>query len=109
MTDILKTIISPKQKPITSEDARLLSITGKLESLDKRISDFIKDLNNIITNKARNNKSYCLVELTPDLLDSKDNIINDIKERGFNIHELNPKIESVFIVSWIVNSTLQKS
>ena len=73
-------------------DTRLLSTTEKMESLDKRISEFVKDLNNIITNKAGNTKSYCSVEFTPDLLDSKD-----------NIYELNPKIESVFI-KIIINS-----
>ena len=46
-----KNLFFRKEEPITAEQANLLAFTGKIESLDKRISNFISDINEIIINR----------------------------------------------------------
>lgn len=95
-----KDLLIGKQTPITKNSANMLALTGKMCTIEERISEFIKDVNEIITGKARINKFIMLVEVPEELLSKIDMIQKDFIDRGFTIHTLTPEIKGVFIIDW---------
>lgn len=95
-----KEFLNNSKSPITQSSAKILAISGKISSLEERKSEFINNINGIIVNKARASQFRYLVEVPEDLLPITNDVISDLKERGFNIHTLEPKIEGMFVVNW---------
>ena len=95
-----KEIITGRTSPITKEEAKMIAITGGNCTVEQRIKNFILEINNIIEEKARFSRFYCLVELPSDLVDVKETIAQEYINRGFTIYNLNPDCLSVFVISW---------
>lgn len=95
-----KDLLVGKQTPITKNSANMLALTGKMCSTEERASEFIKDINESITNKARINKFMILVEVPEELISKIELIQKDFMDRGFMIHTLTPEIKGVFIIDW---------
>ncbi len=95
-----KDLLIGKQTPITKNSANMLALTGKMCTIEERTTEFIKDVNEIITSKARINKFMMLVEIPEELLSKIELIQKDFSDRGFMIHTLTPEIKGVFIIDW---------
>lgn len=91
-----KNLFFRKEEPITAEQANLLALTGKIESLDKRISNFISDINEIIINRARQGKTFCTLEIPIDLNSDINNVIENLKKRNFKIEIFN----QILLIFW---------
>lgn len=91
-----KNLFFRKEEPITAEQANLLALTGKIESLDKRISNFISDINEIIINRARQGKTFCTLEIPIDLNFNINNVIENLEKRNFKIENFN----QVLLIFW---------
>lgn len=103
MTDLLektKKMLNAKANPITKDEAKMLSIVGKVISIEQRLDDFLSEINKVIIDKARYSQKMYLVEVPEDLIEQTENIEANLTERGFHIHELSPKIAGVFVVNW---------
>lgn len=100
MTNIIKKIL-PEEKPITGEQARLLTLTGNTHSLEKRIEEFIKKIDASIVNRAKLEKSYLLVEVPEDLITERNTIVSTFKDRSFKIKEFQPVDDKLFLIYWI--------
>lgn len=100
MTNIIKKIL-PEEKPITGEQARLLTLTGNTHSLEKRIEEFIKKIDASIVNRAKLEKSYLLVEIPEDLITERNTIVSTFKDRSFKIKEFQPVDDKLFLIYWI--------
>ncbi len=103
MTDLLektKKMLNAKANPITKDEAKMLSIVGKVISIEQRLDDFLSEINKVIIDKARYSQKMYLVEVPEDLIGQTENIEANLTERGFHIHELSPKIVGVFVVNW---------
>lgn len=103
MTDLLektKKMLSTKANPITKDEAKMLSIVGKVISIEQRLDDFLSEINKVIIDKARYSQKMYLVEVPEDLIGQTENIEANLTERGFHIHELSPKITGIFVVNW---------
>lgn len=103
MTDLIektKRMLNPKANPISKDEAKMLSIVGKVVSTEQRLNDFLGEINEVIVAKARVSQKMYLVEVPEDLVEEVANITSNLKERGFSIHELNPKISGVFVINW---------
>ena len=66
------------------------------ESLDKRISNFISDINEIIINRARQGKTFCTLEIPLDLNLNINTIIENLEKRNFKIEIFN----QVLLIFW---------
>lgn len=95
-----KDLLIGKQTPIIKESVNMLAFTGKICTIDERASEFIKDINESITNKARISKFILLVEVPEELIPKIELIQKDFMDRGFMIHTLTPEIKGVFIIDW---------
>ena len=95
-----KDLLIGKQTPLDRNSANMLALTGKVCTIEERISEFIKNINESITNKARINKFMMLVEIPEELLSKVEIIQKDFSDRGFIIHTLTPEIKGVFIIDW---------
>ena len=91
-----KNLFFRKEEPITAEQANLLALTGKIESLDKRISNFISDINEIIINRARQGKTFCTLEIPIDLNSNINNVIENLEKRNFKTEIFN----QILIILW---------
>lgn len=91
-----KNLFFRKEEPITAEQANLLALTGKIESLDKRISNFISEINEIIINRARQGKTFCALEIPIDLNSNINNVIENLEKRNFKIENFN----QVLLIFW---------
>lgn len=91
-----KNLFFRKEEPITAEQANLLAHTGKIESLDKRISNFILEINEIIINRAKQGKTFCTLEIPLDLNSNINNVIENLKKRNFKIENFN----QVLLIFW---------
>ena len=103
MTDLLektKKMLNAKANPITKDEAKMLSIVGKVISIEQRLDDFLSEINKVIIDKARYSQKMYLVEVPEDLIGQTENIEANLTERGFHIHELSPKITGIFVVNW---------
>jgi hypothetical protein len=103
MTDLIektKRMLNPKANPISKDEAKMLSIVGKVVSTEQRLNDFLGEINEVIVAKARVSQKMYLVEVPEDLVEEVANITSNLKERGFSIHELTPKISGVFVINW---------
>ena len=95
-----KDLLIGKQTPLDRNSANMLALTGKVCTIEERISEFIKNINESITNKARINKFMMLVEIPKELLSKVEIIQKDFSDRGFIIHTLTPEIKGIFIIDW---------
>jgi uncharacterized protein YoxC len=95
-----KDLLIGKQTPITKEAASMLTLAGKVCTIEERISEFIKGINDTIINKARSSQFMVLVETPEELLSKISTIQKDFSDRGFTIHTLAPEIKGVFIIDW---------
>lgn len=95
-----KDLLIGKQTPLDRNSANMLALTGKMCTIEERTSEFIKNINESITNKARINKFMMLVEIPEELLSKVEIIQKDFSDRGFIIHTLTPEIKGVFIIDW---------
>ena len=95
-----KDLLIGKQTPLDRNSANMLAFTGKMCTIEERTSEFIKNINESITNKARINKFMMLVEVPEELLSKVEIIQKDFSSRGFIIHALTPEIKGVFIIDW---------
>lgn len=103
MTDLIektKRMLNPKANPITKDEARMLAIVGKVVSSEQRLSDFLGEINEVIVAKARAGQRMYLVEVPEDLITYTEDIEATLKDRGFQVHELAPKVEGVFVINW---------
>ena len=103
MTDLIektKRMLNPKANPISKDEAKMLSIVGKVVSTEQRLNDFLGEINEVIIAKARVSQRMYLVEVPEDLVEQTENIEANLKERGFHIHELTPKVAGVFVINW---------
>ena len=103
MTDLIektKRMLNPKANPISKDEAKMLSIVGKVVSTEQRLNDFLGEINEVIVAKARVSQRMYLVEVPEDLVEQTENIEANLKERGFHIHELAPKVAGVFVINW---------
>lgn len=102
MTNIIKKtkeIITGESHPITCEEARMLAITGTKCTTDQRISGFIREVDELISSKARYSKFRCLVEIPSDLIKYTDSIKENFASRGFSIYS-QPEINDMFVLCW---------
>ena len=95
-----KDLLIGKQTPITKESVNMLALTGKVCTIDERASEFIKNINEAILDKARVNKFMLLAEIPEELISKIELIQRDFMDRGFMIHTLAPEIKGVFIINW---------
>jgi hypothetical protein len=95
-----KDLLIGKQMLVTRDSANMLTLTGKVCTVEERISEFIKNINDIILDKARLGKFMMLIEIPKELLLKTDVIQKDFSDRGFVIHTLAPEIKGVFIIDW---------
>lgn len=95
-----KEFLNNSKSPISKESAKVLAISGRVCSLEQRKAEFINGVNESIVNRARTSQFRYLVEIPEDLLSITKNIIDDLKERGFSIHTLEPKVEGLFVINW---------
>lgn len=86
-----------KQPAVTKESVYMLALTGSVCTKEERLSEFLKELNEIIIEKARASKFRLLVEV-PEELDSEI-IQKDLTDRGFIIYKIN-EVSDIFILSW---------
>jgi hypothetical protein len=103
MTDLIektKRMLNPKANPISKDEAKMLSIVGKVVSTEQRLNDFLSEINEVIVAKARTSQRMYLVEVPEDLVEQTENIEANLIERGFHIHELSPKVVGVFVINW---------
>ena len=95
-----KDLLIGKQTPLDKNSANMLALIGKVCTIEERISEFIRDINETITNKARAYQFMMLVEVPEELLSKIELIQKDFMDRGFMIHTLTPEIKGVFIIDW---------
>lgn len=95
-----KDLLIGKQTPLDKNSANMLALTGKVCTIEERISEFIRNVNETITNKARAYQFMMLVEVPEELLSKVEIIQKDFSDRGFIIHTLTPEIKGVFIIDW---------
>lgn len=95
-----KEFLNNSKNPINKESAKVLAISGRVCSLEQRKAEFINGINESIVSKARASQFRYLVEVPEDLLSITKDIIDDLKERGFSIHILEPKVSGLFVIDW---------
>lgn len=95
-----KDLLIGKQTPITKETTSMLALAGKVCTIEERVSEFIKSINDAIINKARSSQFIILVETPKELISKIPAIKKDFSDRGFTIHTLAPEIKGVFIIDW---------
>ncbi len=103
MTDLTKKVkdaLKINQGPMTAVEAQMLTITGSVTTVEKRIASFKDETEHIIEAKARQGLFYHLVSIPDDIISSKEDFKSDFKERGYTIYELDPLEKSVFVISW---------
>ena len=92
--------LTGKKTPITKETAKLLSVTGSICTTEERLSVFMNEVNESILNKAKYQQFRYLLEIPRDLTSESNNILDDFKGRGFEIYNLVPSKEGVYVISW---------
>ena len=93
-----KDLLISKQTTITKEAASMLTLASKVCTIEERISEFIKGINDTIINKARSSQFIVLVKTSKELLSKISIIQKDFFGGGFTIHTLAPEIKGVFII-----------
>lgn len=97
-----KDLLVGKQTPITKENVSMLATTGKICTVEERVHEFIKEINELVLTKARLSQFVCLVEVPKELFSQVSVIEKDFADRGFSIHKLDPIIEGIFVINWSI-------
>lgn len=56
------------KEPISKEDANILALTGRVCTLEDRVSEFLKSVNEVIVAKARDQQFMHLIIVPKDIL-----------------------------------------
>lgn len=95
-----KNILFKKPKAIDCDSARMLAMTGRVCTIEERMTEFMEDIDNSIENKAKYGKFMTLIQIPKDLISQTSSISDNLISRGFFIHTLEPEIKDSFLVSW---------
>lgn len=94
------TKIKGDKAPITKDSANMLAFTGKVCTVEERVNEFINDVNESIVAKSRVSQFNTMIELPEELVNQMSIIKQNFVDRGFTIHELEPKLKGTFVISW---------
>ena len=95
-----KEILAGKNEPMTCEEAKMLTYTGNLCTMEQRVAAFIKDTNQRVIDNAKFGRFQCLVTIPEELISQIGTIQKEYKDRGFTIHTLEPKLDNTFVINW---------
>lgn len=93
---IQETLLPSLKTTSNATNAYLMATYGKIETQENRLSEFIKDVDTLISNKAQAGQFCCSTEVPNELAgDFLKTIITKYRELGFTVIDLNESLDEI--------------